>query len=950
LFSKNATFNGKLKNLSLGLALLLGCAGANAQVSSYAFAQSTGTYTSLTGGNPIATATASTGTGSLYNIAPVDVAIPFPFNFNGKVHNSLVVSSNGFVTFGSTLPLNTTTLPLSYIGAYDGAISAWGRSNNSFFNVASRTGDISTHVEGSAPNREFVIQWKDSKPIYSISTTIVYGFSYQIRLREGTNTIAMVYDNGSYAAGTAAISGTAQIGLRGYSPSDFNNRLNATTLAFGSSTVGTAATSTQAFNTSAATPGMPASGLTYTWTPPSCFTPKSISIGAITTNNATISWTAPFPAPANGYDVYYSTSPDAPTSTTTPTFSSITGTSVQLSSLLPNMQYFVWVRSKCSATDYSAWSVEENTFSTLCGPASNYYTGFEGYTAGAYLPTCWNRLVSATNTGTLTTSVTTPAAGLKGMYMYTSSSTSTIYTPSIAVLPEFNNLNAGTHWLRFRSRITTAGSGTLQAGYITNVTDMATFVPLEDIPVTNIAWSFGTDEKFFIPPTTIPAGARLALRTVNDGKYFYIDELYWEAKPTCYAPTTISSSAVTANTITLNWNAATPVPANGYEVYYSTSNTWPTSSTIPSVTGIMTTSTVLSNLTPVTKYYVWVRSKCSATDISSWSSPEYTFLTECQPPLFTATGASFCSGNTATLNATSDAGNMITWYDSATAGNQLATGNTYTTPALTSTTNYWVSAKQTQNVVGGKSTVVSTTGNTGLAVGLIIDAFKDIVINTVDVYPYTTTAANAGPGTITVSLVNAAGTVLQSNVFNVNVTNTAAAAATAPPSTIQLNYNIPAGSGYKLLLAAKSTEVTGLLRESETSNFSFPYIIGNLCELNTTTSSYYYYFYNLNVSGPCESPRQQVTATLDSACLGTSEATKKNEIKVYPNPFHDVISISDIANVKSLSVMDISGRVVRTIENVSANSINLSELKEGMYILQLHYKDGSTSSQKVIKK
>ena len=46
-------------------------------------------------------------------------------------------------------------------------------------------------------------------------------------------------------------------------------------------------------------------------------------------------------------------------------------------------------------------------------------------------------------------------------------------------------------------------------------------------------------------------------------------------------------------------------------------------------------------------------------------------------------------GQTATLNASAPGG-LIQWYDAAAAGNLLQTGASFTTPALTSNTSYWV--------------------------------------------------------------------------------------------------------------------------------------------------------------------------------------------------------------------------------------------------------------------
>jgi len=59
-------------------------------------------------------------------------------------------------------------------------------------------------------------------------------------------------------------------------------------------------------------------------------------------------------------------------------------------------------------------------------------------------------------------------------------------------------------------------------------------------------------------------------------------------------------------------------------------------------------------------------------------------------------------GQTATLNASAPGG-LIQWYDAAAGGNLLQTGSSFTTPALTTNTSYWV---QNQYVsVGGNQSV-----------------------------------------------------------------------------------------------------------------------------------------------------------------------------------------------------------------------------------------------------
>ena len=83
------------------------------------------------------------------------------------------------------------------------------------------------------------------------------------------------------------------------------------------------------------------------------------------------------------------------------------------------------------------------------------------------------------------------------------------------------------------------------------------------------------------------------------------------------------------------------------------------------------------------------------------------------------------------------------------------------------------------------------------------------------------------------------------------------------------------------------------------------------------------------------------------AFLGISDINKK-AVSVYPNPFTDVLNISDVKGVKSISVNDISGREVKTL--APAAEINLSSLKAGLYIVNLKMEDESVKTFKAIKK
>lgn len=120
-------------------------------------------------------------------------------------------------------------------------------------------------------------------------------------------------------------------------------------------------------------------------------------------------------------------------------------------------------------------------------------------------------------------------------------------------------------------------------------------------------------------PASPPAGTR----TSSIARLQFVGQL-----ASCLAPGGLTSSGVSVNAATVNWNAAATATA-GYDYYYSTSNTAPTASTVPSgsVAAGLTTAP-LSGLTSNTVYYAWVRSNCGGGSTSSWSA-SVSFATPC---------------------------------------------------------------------------------------------------------------------------------------------------------------------------------------------------------------------------------------------------------------------------------------------------------------------------------
>ena len=526
-------FRAKLLKSVAAAALAVGVSSfMNAQVNTYQFTQSSGTYTPIVGGTVLGAAVDNSSTGNL-NSNVYATTIPFNFQFKGVVATNINVSSNGFITFGSLAPTTTLTAPMSSTNAYDGVIAPFARDLSSFYDLASLSGSIKTDVVGTAPNREFVIEWSNFRPANSTSTTAAYSFSFQVRLNELDNSIKFVYGPGSHIVGTQTSSSTVQVGLRGATTADFNNRTNTTSVAFVNSSAGTAVGNTQAYSTTAtSTQGMPTDGLTYTWMPPTCFPPTNILASNVTTTTADLSWTASLSSP-NMYDVYYSTSSTAPTSATVPMLSDVVGTSTPVSGLQNSSMYNVWVRSVCSSTDRGPWSMVGN-FVTACDALTGgYFEGFEGYAGvingnAGILPNCWTQLGS-TNGGHISSSTT--ITGANTLYMWTSGT-----RIAYVALPPMTTLQSGLYKLSFDAKASVTANGILQVGYIDasdNFVQLTTF----SVTSTNTVYPFTYD----IP--VLPAGVtKLALKNLGTpANSLSLDNISYELK-------TLSTSETMAKT------------------------------------------------------------------------------------------------------------------------------------------------------------------------------------------------------------------------------------------------------------------------------------------------------------------------------------------------------------------------------------------------------------------
>ena len=164
----------------------------------------------------------------------------------------------------------------------------------------------------------------------------------------------------------------------------------------------------------------------------------------------------------------------------------------------------------------------------------------------------------------------------------------------------------------------------------------------------------------------------------------------------CNKPTGLNTSAITASSATLNWNAVSG--ALNYNIRYRVVST----STWTNVTAITATSTTISSLTASANYEWQAQTRCSATQTSAWTT-SVTFTTLVSCPVPTGLSVTGITATDATLNwaAVSGAQGYNIQYRIVGEPSWTATtssSNSATITSLTPSSNYEV---QVQSNCGG---------------------------------------------------------------------------------------------------------------------------------------------------------------------------------------------------------------------------------------------------------
>lgn len=434
-----------------------------AQVSSlYNFSQATGIYAAISGGTVFGSATSddqvfldqTSLAGFTAGSSAAGISIGFNFMFNNVIYDRIGVANDGWILFGLSALGNTAVNSNS--SNYYTPISATSTASLNLQNrVAALARDLqgqtgsALRVEtlGSAPNRSLVVQWTNYRKYNAAGDN----FNFQIRLYETSNIVEIVY--GTFVNGATA--GVAEVGLRGTSNADYNNRITSAFNPWANSIAGTANNAQVNFDN---TPLVPGSGQSYKWTPPQC-SGTLASLPAVASSAfvcpgaaATLSLSNSYTTSGISYQWFSSTSSSVGPYVTVPNANTAIYTA-------PSVTISTWYQAVSSCLN-SASTVTSTAFNVQVAASTvnnvPYSESFEGLIVNNQLPNCsWiaSNLPAVCQTyTTANTNNRIPFTGNKfaafksgtntnGDYFYTNGlqlSAGVIYSASVAYITDGN--------------------------------------------------------------------------------------------------------------------------------------------------------------------------------------------------------------------------------------------------------------------------------------------------------------------------------------------------------------------------------------------------------------------------------------------------------------------------------------------------------------------------------
>lgn len=357
-------------------------------------------------------------------------------------------------------------------------------------------------------------------------------------------------------------------------------------------------------------------------------------------------------------------------------------------------------------------------------------------------------------------------------------------------------------------------------------------------------------------------------------------------------------------------------------------------------TGTTFTTPSISNTT--TYYVASVNNSCASVRVPVVAT------VNAVPTVVSTADASSCAGALTALTATPSEG-VIYWYNSASGGSAFATGNSLP-------------------VSGSSATYYAEASSNGCPSARVAVSFTAIPVPSLVT---TSPASRCGTGTVTIGVNYNFGTI---NWYDTpaggNLLGTGSS-FTTPAISVSTLYYAEAISGgcsssrqgvYANVITVPpptgnatqsfcSGETVGLLQISSGTNVVWydAAIGGNIVPNNAVLINGATYYASQNPSG-CESQGRLAITVVSGTCLGIKEVAF-SDLKVYPNPVVDFLTISHTEEISKVTVVNLLGQIIyNQLLQTDEVKIDMSGWATSTYIVKVYDAENRMASIKVVKK
>ncbi len=357
-------------------------------------------------------------------------------------------------------------------------------------------------------------------------------------------------------------------------------------------------------------------------------------------------------------------------------------------------------------------------------------------------------------------------------------------------------------------------------------------------------------------------------------------------------------------------------------------------------TGTTFTTPSISNTT--TYYVASVNNSCASVRVPVVAT------VNAVPTVVSTADASSCAGTLTALTATPSEG-VIHWYNSASGGSAFATGNSLP-------------------VSGSSATYYAEASSNGCPSARVAVSFTAIPVPSLVT---TSPASRCGTGTVTIGANYNFGTINWYDTPTGGSLLGTGSSFTTPAISVSTLYYAEAISGgcssprqgvYANVITVPpptgsttqsfcSGETVGLLQISSGTNVVWydAAIGGNIVPNNAVLINGATYYASQNPSG-CESQDRLAVTVVSGTCLGIKEVAF-SDLKVYPNPVVDFLTISHTEELSKVTVVNLLGQIIyNQLLQTDEVKIDMSGWATSTYIVKVYDAENRMAFIKVVKK